>query len=271
MKVSIKIVFLCILCICIAKNSFASYELNKKEIKQSQIFVESIQKTINENNPSYKKVWEDKFENLLNRSEKGSRSHALMSQILQLTYKIDLSGYKNSHYKKFNIDKNKIEKYWLDIHNRERNKVGLFNYQSHKRLENTATQWSYDNYEKLTMDHKRDVGDSFYNYHKIENWFQKRGVSCPVKGRTTASESIGHFGFYCFDGECSDEFNASVQKIFDIYMAEKGLPYPQDAHYRAIVSPHISQLGLGVTFYETDEKNYYEYYMATHYCTELKK
>jgi hypothetical protein len=120
------------------------------------------------------------------------------------------------------------------------------------------------------MDHKRDSFDSWYDYHKIENWFQERWVHCKVKWRTTTSESIWKYGFYCTDWDCTEELKVSLKEIFDIYMAEETLNYPANAHYKAIVSPNISKMWLGITLYKADLPNYYEYYMATHYCTEFK-
>lgn len=62
-----------------------------------------------------------------------------------------------------------------------------------------------------------------------------------------------------------------MKKIFDIYMSEKWLKYPMDAHYRAIVHPNISQIWVWIKLQETSDKNFYEYYITSHYCSELIK
>jgi hypothetical protein len=170
----------------------------------------------------------------------------------------------------YNINKNIIDRYWLNLHNNARKKRQLWTYSYDLRLQNTAIEWSYNNFDKKSMDHKRESFDSWYDYPKIEDWFQERWVNCKVKWRTTTSESIWKYGFYCTDWECTEELKLSLKEIFDIYMAEETMSYPANAHYKAIVSPYISKMWLGITLYKADLPNYYEYYMTTHYCTEFK-
>ena len=88
--------------------------------------------------------------------------------------KMDFSAYKSQHYKKFNINQSEIEQYWLDLHNLTRKKYKLAPYSYNSTLNNTAIEWSYNNYDKGKMDHKRSPQDGWYNYNKIENWFQER-------------------------------------------------------------------------------------------------
>jgi hypothetical protein len=51
-------------------------------------------------------------------------------------------------------------------------------------------------------------------------------------------------------------------------MDEKGLPYPQDAHYRAIVHPEFKEIWLAFTL-KHKEWNWYTYFMTNYYCTEI--
>ena len=249
---------------------FAKVELSHKEKQSIEKISEKLAWVINNKNPRYKNAWHIKLQRVLSNTDMNTKKYEYLSLILKNHLSMDLSPYIKKHYKEFKINKTNIENYWLNLHNNSRKQRGLINYTYDQRLNNTTIEWSYNNYEKKSMDHKRDSNDWWYNYNKIENWFQERWVDCKVKWRTTTSESIWKYGFYCTDWECSDELNISLKEIFDIYMAEETLSYPANAHYKAIVSPYISKMWLGITLYKADLPNYYEYYMTTHYCTEFK-
>lgn len=250
--------------------TLSAQELTENEKKSALLLAKSIEKIVNNKTPRYKNAWKVKLENTLSKIDKNSKKYALISEVLQNHLQMDFSKYINNHYQKYLVNKNIIERYWLNLHNNERKKRNLSNYSYDQRLNNTAIEWSYTNYDNKSMDHKRDSFDSWYDYNKIENWFQERWVHCKVQWRTTTSESIWKHWFYCTDWECSDELKTSLKEIFDIYMAEETMSYPANAHYKAIVSPHISKMWLGITLYKADLPNYYEYYMTTHYCTEFQ-
>lgn len=245
-------------------------KLSQKENDVAYEIAKKIEKIVNNKTPRYKNAWHVKLSNILKKIDKNSKKYALISEILQNHLRMDFSKYINNHYLKYNVNKNIIDRYWLNLHNNVRKKRQLSTYSYDQRLNNTAIEWSYNNYDKKTMDHKRDNSDGWYDYSKIEDWFQDRWVHCKVKWRTTTSESIWKYGFYCTDWECSEELKDSLKEIFDIYMAEETLNYPANAHYKAIISPNISKIWFGITFYKADLPNYYEYYMTTHYCTEFK-
>lgn len=180
----------------------------------------------------------------------------------------DFQQYFQEHNKKYNINTQEIKQYWLGLHNQRRIENNLVNFSYNNQLETTSIEWSYNNYFKQSMDHKRDFNDSWYDYKKIEKWFQNRWVVCPLSWTTTTSESIAKYWFYCEDGQCDDEFKQSLKTIFDIYYGEKWLPYPQNAHYLAIVSPNLRSLWMWYTLYEGEFPDYYEYYLTTHYCSK---
>lgn len=250
--------------------SVSAVELNENEKKSAIKIAKNIEKIVNNKTPRFKTAWEIKLKNTLKKIDKTSKKYSLISEILKNHLQMDFTKYINKHYKKYNINKSIIDRYWLNLHNNVRKKRWLSTYSYNQLLNNTAIEWSYTNYDKKSMDHKRDSFDSYYDYSIIENWFQERWVHCKVKWRTTTSESIWKYGFYCTDWECTEELKLSLKEIFDIYMAEETLNYPANAHYKAIVSPHISKMWLGITLYKADLPNYYEYYMTTHYCTEFK-
>lgn len=245
-------------------------ELTESEKKTAIKIAKSIEKIVNDKTPRYKNAWHVKLANVLKKIDKNWKKYALLSEILKNHLQMDFSPYITNHYNKYNVNKNIIERYWLNLHNNARKQRWLSNYSYDQRLNNTAIEWSYNNYDKKSMDHKRNSLDSWYDYHKIEDWFQDRWVDCKVKWRTTTSESIWKFWFHCTDWECSEELKTSLKEIFNIYMSEETLSYPSNAHYKAIVSPNISKMWLGITLYKADLPNYYEYYLTTHYCTEFK-
>ena len=146
-----------------------------------------------------------------------------------------------------------------------------------KRLDNTAYEWSkFQAKEKKIMSHKRNWWSLFYDYHEIEKWFTDRWVKCSVAWWATSSESIWKFWYYCNDYECTDELVKSLKTIFDIYMAEKWLAYPANAHYKWIVLAELSKIWIWLFIEERFDDTYkdyrsYDYYVTTHYCTEFKK
>lgn len=250
---------------------FASaYNLSENEKTAAKKIAEKIANIVNNQTPRYKNAWKVKLENLLNKLEINTKYYALVSEILTAHQQMDFSKYITNHYNAFHINQNTIENYWLKLHNNAREERNLSLYSYDKRLNNTAIEWSHTNYEKKIIDHKRNTNDSWYDYNKIENWFQERWVHCKIKWWTTSSESIWKYWFYCRDWECSEELSISLKEIFDIYMAEETLSYPANAHYKAIISPNISKVWLWISLYQSDLPDYYEYYMTTHYCTEFK-
>jgi len=110
----------------------------------------------------------------------------------------------------------------------------------------------------------------FYDYDKIWERFSDRWVRCENKSWVTASESIWKFWYYCKYWDCSDKLLKSLKVIFDIYEGEKWLWYPADAHYRWITHSELKFIWLWISIRKTDEKDYYEYYVTTHYCSQFK-
>lgn len=215
-----------------------------------------------------------KYENLLKKyisilKDKPEKKE-VFEKILKNILISDFSKYFQKHTQSFSIDHNEIKKYWLELHNEKRKNYWYKSYTYNQKLENTAIEWSYNNYYKQSMDHKRNSTDGWYDYYTVKNWFQERWAVCPVVWRFSETESIAHYGFYCSDGNCDDEFKESLKEIFDIYYAEKWLKYPADAHYRAIVWKDLWELWVWYTLYQSDLDNYFEYYLTTHYCTKVK-
>jgi uncharacterized protein YkwD len=149
-------------------------ELSQKEKNAAYNIAKSIEKIVNNKTPRYKTAWELKLKNTLKKIDENSKKYSLITEILKNHLKMDFSNYIGNHYSQYKINKNIIDRYWLNLHNNARKQRQLNTYSYDLRLQNTAIDWSYNNFDKKTMDHKRDSFDSWYDYPKIENWFHER-------------------------------------------------------------------------------------------------
>jgi len=236
-----------------------------------------IYKIIDKDPIKYKALLVKQLEKVNNRTVIWSRVNILIKQIIKTTKKYSLENEALKHYKNNNLDINKLKSTWLWWQNEVRRNMWLSLYTYDSRLNDTAFEWSIISKNKWLMDHKRDQGDSFYNYNKIESWFKDRWVECKIKERATASESIWSFWYYCNSWDCTQAAITSLRKIFDMYMAEKWKSRSNNPHYRAITSSAFSKIWLGMAIKEDKEftkgypwYRYYDYYVTTHYCTEFK-
>ena len=247
------------------------YEKNNNWIVNTLSY--KIQNLLNGNSLMFRKSLNIKLNNIQKKNKNNKELYNIIEKVKRNNYLTSNKTEYTKHYNKYNIDYNKIKNTWIWWHNYERSKLWLRSYTNDNRLDDTAYEWS--KYQKLNnkkMSHKRNKWDKYYDYHKIENWFTNRWIKCKVKWNTTTSESIWKFWFYCKKNQdCTDALTESLRVIFNIYMAEKNLWYPANAHYKWIMSVNISKIWLWLSLYKTDEKDYYEYYVTTHYCTEFKK
>lgn len=211
------------------------------------------------------------FINKLNNIEqKNNKNKNLLNIIKEVKINTWLYDYKNEYTKKYSdfwINYKYIQEKWIQWHNEVRWKMWSNLYSYDDRLNNTAYQWSKHQSFINKMTHERQNWDWYYNYHRIENWFQDRLVKCKPVWWVTSSESIWKFWYYCKTKDCSKELEDSLKVIFDIYLAEKNLWFNYNAHYRWITHKNLNKIWLWVYIKKTDEKDYYEYYVTTHYCT----
>lgn len=167
-----------------------------------------------------------------------------------------------------NIDYSLVKNNWLDWNNEVRKDLWLNPYTANPTLEESALIWSTKAKEKWEISHKRNPWDWFYDYNNINSWFKDQWVFCKNISSITHTENIWWGGYSCTDWECSDELSQATKRWFDAYMAEKWTK--SDAHYRSLTQPYFTQIGVGVSIDEV-KKNYFEYYLTIHYCTELIK
>lgn len=258
------------------------YELTIKDKILINKINNKLQKNIDKKWDWYKKTLIKILEKTLNKSKKNTKKYEILNALVENlktdeiinkqvdeTKKIDFTILASENNLKYKIDIEKIRKQWLDWHNEVREKIWLNPYSYSALLDNTAYEWSSISAEKWEMEHKRNYFDKDYDYNIIEAWFQERWVNCKVINRTTTSESIWKFWYYCKDDDCTDEIIPALKEIFDIYMNEKLKSY--NPHYRAIVHKDITKMWIGiVVLQETEEKNYYDFYITTHYCTQFE-
>lgn len=161
-----------------------------------------------------------------------------------------------------NIDK--VREAWLSWHNQERSNKWLDPLSYHSELERTATEWSQKLTQKYTG-HRRDGVAGYYNYNGIMKWFADRGVNFEkqTNGRSTFSESIGYRYYKCSNGDCTQKLIDSTRKIFNAYLKE----WNNWVHYRAIVMPQFTQMGIGMEVDPTTNM----VYTTIHYGVDLVK
>ncbi|MDD3144555.1 MAG: hypothetical protein PHV23_00425 [Candidatus Gracilibacteria bacterium] len=261
------------------QNTYA-YDLSRNDIVTINKIVSKIEKNANILGIYYRDIVIAEYEVSLRKLANDSNSYFIMKQLIIKLKQIkffDLAK-KEAINNKVNLEK--LKENWLNWHNDARYNSKLKTYYSYdERLDNTAFQWSINNKEKGIMDHKRFENSSFYDSSQIENWLLDRGVKCKAINGITSSESLGYHSYYCKknQADCSDEAIKAAKEIFEMFMSEKGLKYPLDAHYRAIVHKNLNYIGFGLAI-KKEENNldykdydYYKIYITTHYCSEFIK
>lgn len=248
--------------------SFA--ELDEKWQRMVDFYTQRASNIVEAKWAKYKELILFTLNEKLKESSTGSKRYDVFKALIVWVSAIWLDKAAKEYYEKEKINIQSLKTSWLDWQNAVRKKMLLPNYSYNTKLDITAFEWSYISMAKAVMDHKRSPGDSYYDYSKITSWFSDRWVTCRNANGTTNSESIGWWNFYCTDGDCTNEIEAVMKDIFDMYMAEKWKKYPADAHYRGIVSNSFKYIWLWLAVKKSTEKaNYYTLYMTTHYCTDL--
>ncbi len=243
-----------------------SYNLTNKDIITINKATYKLSKKINKY--SYKKRLEiiNKIKFLKNKYKSNKKLHLILDNITKNLEKKYNNTYKLNWLK---IDINQIKNNWLIRHNEKRIWIQKLSYSD--LLNNTANAWSYEMAKRWIMTHKRNPNTkNYYNHNEIKDWLKERWVKCiPIKW-ITFSESIWINYFKCNKNNCTENLDKSLKEIFNLYYQEKWLPYPQNAHYKAIVHPWLSKIWLGLVI-KNDNYWYFKVYITTHYCSKLKK
>lgn len=241
--------------------------LSEKEKKLISLMVKKIQSF----DSIEQRVYKTKLKNAKKSLQGNKKVELIITNILQqlepVKKKIVKQTTKVTNTKQKDSDEATVlGKYWLSLYNNYRKQVGVQPYKYDSRLQHSAEIWSTLAAKRWEITHKRDAGDSYYDFWKIQDWFKENGVNCKVQDRTAGVENIGWGVMYCNKDNCEEELKQTVKKTFDFYMSEKGQDY--QPHYKSIVAPYLGYIGFGI--YKEDMGNgRYKVYNTTHFCTEF--
>lgn len=164
-----------------------------------------------------------------------------------------------------NVDMDRVRAAWLTLYNDVRADLGLHPYSYNEQLARTAIAWSQEAVRRGEITHKRDPGDSYYDYRKITDWFKSYGLEFKNVYRVTHTENIAWEYYNCpsTQADCTDHMVQQMKKAFDFYMSEKDKDYK--AHYNSIINGYFNEIGLGIAV----DENAKRYYLTVHYGTEI--
>lgn len=269
--------------------SYAKEEAYKLTMKD-KLLVNDISTKINKISDKKWDIITSKYVTTINKTikkvEKDSRIYQILTWI-----KTSIVNHKNDKYKKENnveeikneelkegnyksttnfsvlkIDMNKVREAWLWFYNSVRKDMWRTLYSYDTKLNDTAEEWSDSSMSRWLVSHKRDTNDSYYNYNKINSWFKNRWVVCKNVNRITHSENIWRWYYKCTDSnDCTDKLITWIKEVFDMYMAEKYKT--SQTHYQSIINKEFNKIWLWISIKNLWNK--YEFYITTHYCTEL--
>lgn len=172
------------------------------------------------------------------------------------------------NFSDFKIDMTRVRTSWLWFYNEVRKAKWRTTYSYENQLNDTAEEWSDTSLARWVMSHKRDTNDSYYNYNKINSWFKDRWIVCKNINKATHSENIWRWYYKCSNSnDCTDKLIEWTKEVFDMYMAEKGKS--NQVHYESVVKKEFSKIWMWISIKKSDN-NFYEFYITTHFCTELK-
>lgn len=274
-------IIICILFFA-TNNSYAQeYQIDSKDQLLINKITSKFQEIIKKWNNNTKKDLEYQILEYQNDYKQNQKIYNIFQEVIKILYPekkenkdvIEAINSIDNYIEKLksnNIDYNKVKNIWLSLHNETRNNLWLNSYSYNEKLNYSSFKWSETQNQRWDMSHKRELNDSYYDYSKIKNWLTNNNVNCILSWWVTFSESIWKFWYYCYDDDCSDELIDWLKQIYKIYENEKWLNYPENAHYLAIVNPYYTKIWLGISIKKTSEKNYYDFYVTTHYCSNLK-
>ena len=161
------------------------------------------------------------------------------------------------------VDMSRVRSAWVGWYNSVRQSEWLASYIYDIRLDSTAYDWNQVFASGKGLNHhRRSPWDSYYNFAVIDQWFMTRGINPKIVSRAKHTENVGYGSYSCNSGDCTDSLIRSIRSTFDFFMSEKGRSY--DAHYRSIVQPNFSKIGLSVIVVPGEQR----YYLTVHYITE---
>lgn len=161
-----------------------------------------------------------------------------------------------------NVDMAKVRGAWLSWNNDLRAEYNLDPYTYDTRLDVTALEWSQISADRGYIDHKRNPGDSYYNYPIINQWFLDRGLDFKNVYRVTHTENIWRGPYRCTQSDCTQKLIDAIRSTFDFYLSEKNRKYKP--HRNSLINKYFKIIGLGIVVQDG------KYYLTVHYGTEIK-
>ncbi len=163
------------------------------------------------------------------------------------------------------VDMDRVRATWNSWYTSVRSNLGLGAYTFDPRLDTTAADWNTAFTAGHWLNHhRRSPTDSYYNYSIITDWFKNRGVVGKLIWWATTTENVWYGYYRCTSSDCTDTLISSIRSTFDFFMSEKWKAY--DAHYRSIVQPNFTKIGLAISLVPSENR----YYMTIHYITEFE-
>ena len=162
-----------------------------------------------------------------------------------------------------NVDMTLVRSSWLWWYNATRESLWLSAYEYDSRLDITASDWNQVFAKaKWLNHHTRNPGDKYYDFPVIDRWFIDRWVNPPIVNRAKHTENVWYGYYFCNKSDCTESLISSIRSTYDFFMREKGKAY--DAHYRSIVQPNFTKIGLSILVVSNEQR----YYLTVHYITE---
>lgn len=268
-----KKIFLIILIIITNISILNAYELNTKDKIYVNKLTYKIEQILKDKSYIYQKQFLLKLKKIINNKNPDNKNVLIITQvknnieanILKKQNEILVANkIENNDYK---IDMKIIRSYWLELFNSTRKSIWLHEYSYDEKLNNTANEWSEISKNIWNISHKRDLWDSYYDYNKINAWFNNRWVKCENIYRVTFSENIWWWKYKCNDNDCNQELKDAIKWVFNMYLWEKNKQYR--AHYESIVNSYFNKIWVWISI-KNNWNNNYTFYITTHYCTKLK-
>lgn len=164
-----------------------------------------------------------------------------------------------------NIDYATIRQKWIEKHNNLRSEMWLDALQNNDKLNKTAqirANYLASNTIPTGSTHKRSSTDTYYDYDKILQWFGDQGVFFTETTSNAFSENIGYWYYRaCNLSDCTTKLLSETRSTRDFFVGEAKSNGP---HYRAIVQPLFTQIGIGVARNDNTKR----YYLVVHYGVE---
>jgi hypothetical protein len=177
---------------------------------------------------------------------------------------IDTSPEKVLQYSIPWVDMSRVRLTWLTWYNEVRSDLNLNPYSYHPKLDITALEWSELSKRQWFITHRRNPSDSYYDYWKINSWFEEHWIKAKNVNRVTHTENIGYGYYSCSKSDCTDELIKSIKNTFLFFMSEKGKSY--DAHYKSIIKKEFKYMWLGIAIDPSAKR----YYLTVHYITDFE-